>query len=44
MVTEENCLWTIVGIQILVHERKKRTTEAKCESLKIWSWFTYVSI
>ena len=44
MVTEENCLWTIVCVQILVHERKRRTAEAKCESFKIGSWFIYASI
>ena len=32
MVTEENCLWTIGCIQILVHESKRRTSEIKCES------------
>ena len=32
MVTEENCLWTIGYIQILVHKSKRRTSEIKCES------------
>ena len=44
MVTGENCLWTIRHIQILVFESKRKTAEIKCQSFKIWSWFSYLSI
>ena len=44
MVTEENCLWTIGGVQIVVPKSKRRTAEVKCQSFKICSWFTYVPI
>ena len=37
MVTEENCLWIIEHVQILVYESKRGTVEVKCaeELLKL---------